>query len=471
MDLIKSTAKIFSAKIGGKVIWFVGITLLARTMGATEIGTFFLFQAVLRILSIPSDFGIRGALEKRVSENKGSSRYLSSAILLKLAPLALISLFVLVYSRQINSYLGAELAIYLIPALILYEFSFLTIQLLNAELRVGDAAPLMFLRDTIWVAASVGFVLFGFGAIGPVYGILVSYSTVLVFGMIRSDTKVGKPSTRHLRSLLKYAKFDAISGAGSRIFSWLDVAIIGFLLAQSFVGAYEMAWKVAAIPLLLVQSIRTSIFPQVSVWDANEMTERIESLIADAILPAMYLVIPSFFGVFLFSDEILGILFGSEYVVASVALVVLSGQKLVQAINEIFGRTLQAMDRPDLAAYPMIVGVVLNLPLNLALIKEFGITGAAVGTLVSYALMVGVRTYYLNNLVNIEIEYKKISWCFCSAIFMFAVGGLLKRFVSISGEIELAVIITICAASYFIMSIIYKPIRVSVNKNVFQNLV
>lgn len=66
-----------------------------------------------------------------------------------------------------------------------------------------------------------------------------------------------------------------------------------------------------------------------------------------------------------------------------------------EAGQVVFGRSLQAVNRPDLAARATIVGVALNLVLNVVLVWEFGITGAAVATMVA-SLVSGLLLHYLS---------------------------------------------------------------------------
>lgn len=89
MNLAQSSLKIFAANAASTVIGFLGLTFFARELRPHQLNVFFLFQALLEVIGIPADFGIGGAVNKRISEGKPNDEIFSTALLLKLIPLKL----------------------------------------------------------------------------------------------------------------------------------------------------------------------------------------------------------------------------------------------------------------------------------------------------------------------------------------------------------------------------------------------
>lgn len=198
----------------------------------------------------------------------------------------------------------------------------------------------------------------------------------------------------------------------------MDVAIIGFFLTQSDVGVYEIAWQVTAVVMLFSRSIATTIFPQVSQWNAVDATSRIEAMLSKAIAPALFVAIPAFFGVVLFSREILQLVFGAEYTTGWLVLIILMGEKVVQSVHIILGRSLQGIDRPDLAAKAGVIAMALNLILNVVLVLKYGIVGAAIATAVSFVVNSFLHAYYLSRFVSIRIPYARIGGSMAASVGM-----------------------------------------------------
>nr|WP_244880104.1 polysaccharide biosynthesis C-terminal domain-containing protein [Natrinema pellirubrum] len=61
-----------------------------------------------------------------------------------------------------------------------------------------------------------------------------------------------------------------------------------------------------------------------------------------------------------------------------------------------------------MAAYATIASISLNLLLNIVLIWEFGIVGAAIATTISFAANTTLHIYYLNRFIDINLPLKEV---------------------------------------------------------------
>jgi O-antigen/teichoic acid export membrane protein len=163
------------ANVANAVVSFAAIAYFARTLGAEEIGVFFIFEALLNILILPADFGIRSAAEKRLSERTSPNSLLTTAFLLKSGPLLVIAAVILLLRGPINGYLGANVAVWLVVAIVTREFAQQGIQVLRGELRVGESAVPWLSQSATWAGAGVVLVDFGFGGRGQIKGLITGY--------------------------------------------------------------------------------------------------------------------------------------------------------------------------------------------------------------------------------------------------------------------------------------------------------
>ena len=459
MDIARSSSKLFIVNVSSAAITFLGITFFARELGATRIGIYFLFETLLGLLSILTDFGLRGAVKKRISEGESRSAFLSSAIGLKLIPLSIVVLSIVVLSGFVNEYIGANVAGLLAVAMILREAAHLTMVVLEGELRVGETAIIKFARHVTWVLVGAIFVTQGFGTVGVIYGLLAGLSVMLIWGAYRISIPLGPPSLEHAHSLFEFGKYNFVSSVGGYFYNWIDVAIIGLLLTQGDVGVYEIAWRVTAVSVLLSQAIATTIYPQVSEWDSSEEKERIEELLFSVMTPSLLLVIPAFFGTVLFSREILGFIFGAEYTEAWLVLIILMFDKILQAVQIIIGRSLQAIDKPDKAARATIVSVVTNVVLNIVLIWEFGIVGAAVATVTASIVNDVLHFGYLRRYLSVRIPVREILECLFAAVVMSVILILITRVNEVDGVTELATVVVFGGVVYSVLVFLLPTLR------------
>lgn len=459
MDLTRSSVKLLVANGTRAVTSFVGIVYFARYLGSSAIGSFFLFEALVGMLAIPADLGIRSATEKRISGGQSADDYLSTALLLKILPLLIVSVFVYLFQSIINEYLGGGFALFLILGIVISELGQLMIFVIRGELRVGETAILQVSQDIVWILTGAILIHRGYGVHGLIYGFLLGLTVTFVWGYYKCNTSFGRPSLEYVTSLLDYSRYAFISRVGGYFYQWMDIVIIGIFLTQTDVAAYEIAWRVTLLVMIVSKAIGTSIFPVVSEWSAlNDKTE-IERMIPDAIVGALIFAIPSFFGSVLFSKDILRLLFGQEYVFAWLVLIILMAEKLLQAPHLILGKSLQGMNRPDLAAYSAIVTMAINLVLNVVFIWWIGIVGAALATMISFGVNTVLHAYFLSNVIQITFPYKKIGWCLLSGSVMTAILLYASRFLLVTSLTQLFGIVSLGALVYLTLVLLYPPLR------------
>lgn len=459
MNVARSGLKVLVADVLTSVIGLLGLAYFAQVLTAGELGAFFLFQALLGMLRIPADFGIRRAVVKRLSEGEDPGSYVSSAFLLKLLPLLLVAGGILLFAGVINDYVGADLAVLLAVVLVIQEFARLTMKILEGELRVGATAVPTIARKVAYIGLGVVLVWAGFGVIGLAYAYLSSWVVMLVWGLARCSRIFNRPSSDHATDLVAFSKYSFISSVGGYVYNWMDLLIIGLLLTGDHVGAYEVSWRVTVVAMWISRSIATTIFPQVSRWDAEEAQAKIEQLIPKAIGPGLFLSIPAFFGVVVLSEDILREVFGPEYTIAWLVLIILMFEKVLQTMHAILGRSLQAIDRPDLAARATVVAVVLNLVLNVALVWWIGFVGAAIATVISFVVNTLLHARYLSRYISVQLPYDVLGWSVGASAAMAVSVYFTRSVIEIETLPSLFVVIVLGVVVYVVFSMFCPPLR------------
>lgn len=420
MKIGRSATKLFLANVGKALILFVGTIYFSRVLGGDGFAPAILFEALLGLLSIPADMGLRGAVEKRISEGSDAGAVLTTSLLLKLVPLIAIGLCVLSFRPQVNAYLGASLAPLVAITLVVQEATLVCTAAVRGELRVGASAPIQFTKYAGWLTIGAVLVSLGYGVFAPVYGLLGGNIVALLLAVITLRTAPGPPSTGAARSLVSYARFNVISDIGGYAYNWIDVIVLGFFVLPAQVTAYEIAWRISMVVMTFSGALSDTIFPQISAWDADGVRQRVEELLPHALALSLFGAIPVFFGTVLYAEELLSILFAPEYTIAALALVILMGEKALQSVHAVLGRTLLAIDRPDLAATATLISIVLNVVLNVVLIQLYGIAGAAAATGLSFLVNTAAHGYFVSDFVSISLPRTQILHSVLSSAVMVA---------------------------------------------------
>jgi O-antigen/teichoic acid export membrane protein len=250
MNIEKSSVKVLGAKIVTSVAGFLAVVVFSQKLGASPLGTYYPFMALLGIFAIPADFGIRSATEKRISEGTDQRQYLGTALALKFVPLLFITLGILVSSEYIETYLGADLAVLLVITLFVQEAAQMSMVVLRGELRVGETAIIQVLRPLGWLLIGYLFFVQGYGVAALVYGQLAGLIAMVLLGWWKVSVRPAVPSMQHARSLLDYGRYSVISSIEGYFYNWMDVAILTMFVAwdiagtRAGIGAYENAWRI-----------------------------------------------------------------------------------------------------------------------------------------------------------------------------------------------------------------------------------
>ncbi|EMA70021.1 membrane protein involved in the export of O-antigen and teichoic acid [Halorubrum kocurii JCM 14978] len=458
----------FISKVIKSIGGFLAVIIFSREAGASPLGTYYGFIAFIGILSIPTDLGIESAAEKRISEGKDRDTYLASAILLKSVIIIVPSVLLLLANNYINQYLGAELGYILVLILVIDQGAGLGMRVLRGELRVGETALIQTIHPLSWL--TVGYYLYiqGYGVSALVYGHLFGTILTLVISWWKVETNVGYPSINACRSLFDYGKYSVVPSIGGTVYSWIDILILTLFLTEvgnitrGEIGAYENAWRLSLLALMISRSIETTIFPQFSQWDAEGATDRIEEVIPKAALPSLLVVIPAFAGTIVLSKDLLRVLFGSEFTVAWLVLIIFSGEKVIQSLYGVFARPLMAIDRPELSAYATITSIIVNIILNIVLIFEFGIIGAAAATTISFGLNTILHARYLNKFIKIDLPLFQAAWSAVVSLVMMLLVYITSSIIVINTIPDLIFVVLFGVIIYVIGILIYSPTRTAI---------
>ncbi|MFC6733952.1 polysaccharide biosynthesis C-terminal domain-containing protein [Haladaptatus sp. DYSN1] len=459
MDFIRSGTIVTTTSFINAILSFFAILLFANLIPPSELGIFFLFQALLGIISIFAGLGINGAIEKRISQGEPASETLTTALVVKLCLLIVISIVIISFRESINTYIGIPVYSTLIFGLIIKEGSHVTFRTLRGEKRVASAALLQLLRNCIWIGGGLIAIEFGLLARGLIYSLIIGHFIMASVGTVIQQTGLGCFSLSRLHSIISYSKHNVITSVGGQMYGWMDTAILGMFVAPGLIAAYEIAWRVSKLGLTVSRSVSLTTFPQISQWAEDEEFEKISSVVYESLIPALMFVIPSFVGIIFLSQDILSVLYGPEYVVAAVTIVVLGGERIIKAPTQIYSRCLHAIDRPDLSAKATVIAIMCNLVLNIILIRSFGIVGAAIATSTSFALKFIIEFKYLRNLLPIRVPIYETQMMVGAAILM---GGWLYVLQSVHfhGNIfTIGISIGSGALVYLSLILLHSPIR------------
>ena len=229
-----------------------------------------------------------------------------------------------------------------------------------------------------------------------------------------------------------------------------DKYLLGILNTISGVGVYEVAQRIGNVVFLLQTSLENVFGPTIYSKMFNENKQ--ESSLADYLTPFFYATTGFAFLICLFTQEIYIVFLPIEYNSGVRVTMILC---LLYA-TYFFGKIPQLLfaKKTYLISAITLINIFLNITLNLMLISNYGIEGAAVATFISGIISGGISFYYSQKFTPINWDYTQlfliIFHLFLSILIIFYLNAISLDY------IYLLLIKTLLIVGYLLIGVYYK---------------
>jgi O-antigen/teichoic acid export membrane protein len=163
-----------------------------------------------------------------------------------------------------------------------------------------------------------------------------------------------------------------------------DLLMISYMLDTEQAGHYSVSTTLADLLYLLPTAIGTILFPKLSsLRDEKEnwaLTQKVMWISALILLPII--LIAAFM-----AHPIIIFFYGASFEPAAAPFVILCIAIFFYGINNMISIHLASIGMPWFAVHTWIAASILNIVLNLFLIPVYGISGAAISSLICYSLV------------------------------------------------------------------------------------
>lgn len=385
MQLGRTALIHFASLVLKSVAGFVATLYIARELGAGALGIYAVVTAMVAWSSIPSS-AIDRAMEKRMSEGGDVSASLGAGLVMNGIVSVVLAVVALIGRGPINAYVGFPAADILAVLFVLNTLYWTAVSGLRGQKRVAVAGIAQVINQSARTVVQIGLVAAGIGITGVLLGHGVSLLLAAVVAFVWYEVRPTPPSVKDLKSLYEFARYSWLNLVQSRAISSVDTIVLALFVQSSLVGIYQVTWTLASMLYLFSNSIRSTLFPEVSELSADADYDRIRHLFDEAIAYSGLFVIPGLFGAALLGDRVLRI-YSPEFTQGASILLILIVARLLTAYGEQCIGILNAIDRPDITFRINAAFIASNLCLNVVLVSEFGWFGAAFATAVSTGAM------------------------------------------------------------------------------------
>jgi O-antigen/teichoic acid export membrane protein len=186
------------------------------------------------------------------------------------------------------------------------------------------------------------------------------------------------------------------------VMNWTDTLMIGYYLEESEVGIYRLAFKVAALITFAQFAINSIAAPMFSSFKAKGDMKGLKRITRNIGYLNILISGPVFALILLFPGYVLEF-FGEEFIGGVEPLIILAVGSIINALCGPVMYLLNMTGKEKPARNIIIIASLLNVILNLYLIPEHGLLGAA------YATSISTVVWNALAVVQIKKEYGFIS--------------------------------------------------------------
>ncbi len=416
------------------IIPFITVPYLSRVIGPSGIGiyaysysiaTYFVLFAKLGL----TNYGVRSiaVIKDDSSElnKKFSAIYYSQVITSLLLVLAYFMYLSLSATQDYRT--SMILSIYVISVIFDIDWVYFglenikSLMLRNVIIKLlMTAAIFIFIKhkDDLWLYALITSV-----------GTLLSYLVLWVNS--RSCVRLIKVDKeeifRHFKPSLKlFIPILAMS-----IYRTMDKIMLGQLSSMEQVGYYENAEKVIYMLMGSISSLGKVTMPRISNLLNFGNREKIFIYIKKSMKFIIMLTSALSFGIAAIANDFTLIFFGPDFLQSAPLLQYLSITILIVGWSNVL-RTqyLIPMMKDNIYIVSIIIGAILNIFVNLLLIREFGALGAVIGTIIAELVVAIIQTIYINKNFDtypmIKDNTKYLIWGFIMFLAVKFLGAVLE---------------------------------------------
>ena len=405
-EFMKNVSWLFIAKSIPSAANFLEVIILARVLGLELFGLLTLVVAYVRIVNSLLDFRVWESVVKYVGEfiEKNESDHALSMIKFSyivdfltglIAFLVSISLASMANDILIKSPDGFELILIFSFSLILATVNSTS----GALFRVFDKfKTIVFLKlsGSVFKLGSVLIALYlGYG----IKGVLFAYVALSFFDFVLTQivvhrilkdkgldgwlsARVGLLShrMREITWFLLNTSFNAtlmIANEGK-----IAVLILGYFFSSEASGLYRVARSVIKVIGRITDPLYEAIFPKLVSFSTLNLYGRLVEMIKFSVTSLFKFIVPVLIIVLLFTEQLIGLIFGEQYITSANTMRVLAIAVLFTASTFWLTPLLLAIGRPGLRTAISTVKILTYVALLLILAPKYSYLGAGVAYLI-----------------------------------------------------------------------------------------
>jgi len=389
---IHNTVWIMGDKVAALGIGFLVAVLLARYLGPENFGVYTYALSLTSLFAAAGHMGLSGLVVREIVKKPNERALtLGTTFALKFIGMVLGYVLLLVYALVFEGAGSVEFVVLAIAGAALLFKPFDVIDFwFQAFVQARYIAMASFSALLISSAAKVIFVFFGFGvaylvAANLLQALFAAVALVLLY-KLKTSLKLShwSMSWRKAKELFGQGWVIYLGSIFAVIYLKVDQVMLRWLLGPESVGVYAVAAQLSEAWYFVPTAIVASFFPKlIKLREQNEslFNQRLQQLFDMLFMLALVVAVI----VSLLADTLIALFFGPDYAASASVLTIHIWAALFIFMRAAFSKWILIENVLVFSLITQGAGAILNVVLNFWLIPVYGVQGAAVATLISYA--------------------------------------------------------------------------------------
>ncbi len=433
--------------------FFLVITI-ARVLKASGLGAYSFILSFLLIFQVISSLGLGNLIAREVAKDTLlAAKYYSNSSVIGIV-LAVILQIVMVLIAHILA-----LDNQIVTAMYIVSFTLLASALigcfegiLTGLEKIHFIAYNQIIENVLKVSLSILLLLSGYGLKSLMIVILamryLALSLIFIFVIKHITNFRFEVDYTFCKTLIDKAKTFALIMIFVTIYWKLDLIMLTKMKGSEAAGIYSAAYRILQLVMILPRSFVTSIFPVISNFFESAYPSFVN--VCEKAIRYMFLfTIPVATGITLLSKPIILNIYGIEFSNSMPILSILIWTLIPYGVTLIFAYALVASNNQKVDLRVNGISLLSNGILNFILIPRFSFLGAAIATLLSIFVYLGLQYPFVSKKL-FTINYKKIFEKPLIASFLMGMTIFYCK------ELHFLVVITIASSVYFLTLLFLK---------------
>jgi len=261
----------------------------------------------------------------------------------------------------------------------------------------------------------------GYGIFGAVTSLLIInvLMDLIMLGLIMSQIGIKIPRFSNMRSYLKFGLPLIPSNFAHWITDWSDRYVIVLFIGMGSVGIYSAAYRIGSIILLFITPLNLVMVPALSKSYDEGKIEEVKNLLSYSLKYLLLLIIPSAFGLSILGKSILRIMTKPEFVSSGALIIPFVAMSMVLfSVYEVIWQVINLVKKTKTIGIIWGFAALTNLGLNIIFVPLIGILGAAITTLIAFAMITSLAAFYSLKWLKFEIDWQFILKSVAASIVM-----------------------------------------------------